>query len=332
VVSVSEPQCQSTDPVLTVDWTGSGDTSGCTFTWSINWDNGGAAQQITVSGEPQSGDYFFAAHTYHDAGTYSVTASDVSVTGGCTIDPGDYTFTLEADTSPTSLWGFDTSGIRTAGQAASYLNAVSSHLGTPYLAGQYLEYWKPSHEVLTEGIVSALHASSVRILVISSPKPPTGQQQGMLITVSRAARDAAVALSSATSLNMPKEVAIFRDVEQGWQISASYIETWDALITAAGYVPGFYENPLGSGRLDFSTAYCAASAAVPSVARGTVLFSSQPQDTGSALSSSRPAWDPDEPSCSNTTIAWQYHIDYKVTSGKKIDLDEVLPTYTQYLW
>jgi Domain of unknown function (DUF1906) len=334
VVSVSAPRCQSPDPDLTVDVGNTGDTSGCTFTFSINWDDGSAAQQVTVAGQPQSGEYLLADHMYHAAQThtYSVTATSVSVTGNCTSGPGSYTFTLEVGSSPTSLWGFDTSGIRTTAQATSYLNTVTTQLGTPQVTGQYLEYWKPSHEVLTAGIVTALHTSSVRILLVSSPKPPPGQRPGMLTAVSRATRDADVALAGTSALNVPRGVAIFRDVEQGWQISAPYIETWDALIAAAGYVPGFYENPLGSGRLDFSTAYCAASAAVPSVAVDTLLFSSQPQNTESALSASQPAWDPDEPACSNTTIAWQYYIDYGLSRGKTIDLDEVLPQYTRYLW
>jgi hypothetical protein len=334
VVSINASQCQSTDPDLTIDWTSTGDTSGCTFTWSINWDDQSPVQQVTVSGQPESGQYHLADHTYHatQTQTYAVATSPDAVTGNCTSGAGSFTFTLEVGGSPASLWGFDTSQIRTAAQATSYLNAITGKLGAPQVAGQYLEYWQPSHEVLTTGIVTALHASGVRILLVSSPKPPAGQRSGVLSAVSRAGRDADVALASASSLNVPKGVAIFRDVEQGWQISAAYIETWDARITAAGYVPGFYENPLGSGRLDFSTAYCAASAAVPSVAADTLLFSSERQNTESALPGSRPAWDPEEPSCGNTTIAWQYYVPYGLGGRKSIDLDEVLPQYARYLW
>jgi GH24 family phage-related lysozyme (muramidase) len=97
VASVSTPDCTSTDPLLTIDWVGSGDTAGCTFTWSIDWGDKSVAQQVTVGGQPQSGDYFLASHTYHAARTttFSVAASDVSATGGCSISPGAYKFTFD---------------------------------------------------------------------------------------------------------------------------------------------------------------------------------------------------------------------------------------------
>ena len=55
VVSVDADQCESTNPNLTIDITDTGDTSGCTFTFSINWGDGSPAQQATANGEPQSG-------------------------------------------------------------------------------------------------------------------------------------------------------------------------------------------------------------------------------------------------------------------------------------
>jgi lysophospholipase L1-like esterase len=101
VVSLNAPQCHSTAPDLTVDWVSAGGTSGCSFTWSINWGDGSAAQQVTVDGQQEAGEYFLADHTYQatQPRTYSITASDVSVTGGCTISPGSYTFT-KATTAP----------------------------------------------------------------------------------------------------------------------------------------------------------------------------------------------------------------------------------------
>ena len=91
VVSLNAPQCQSTAPDLTVDWVSAGDTSGCTFTWSINWGDRSAAQQVTVDGQQEAGEYFLADHTYQATHrqTYSITTSDVSVTGRagiCVLD------------------------------------------------------------------------------------------------------------------------------------------------------------------------------------------------------------------------------------------------------
>jgi hypothetical protein len=96
VVSINAPKCQSTDPDLTVDVVNTGDTSACTFTWSMDWGDGSPAQQVTFDGAPQSGEYFLADHTYNavQTQTYSITATPVSVTGGCIINSGNYTFTL----------------------------------------------------------------------------------------------------------------------------------------------------------------------------------------------------------------------------------------------
>ncbi len=109
VVSINAPTCQSTNPRLTVDVVNNGDTSACTFTYSIDWGDGSAAQQVTFDGKPQSGEYFLAAHTYHATQThsYSITASPVSVTGNCTSGSGSYTFTLDvggtAPAAPSNL-------------------------------------------------------------------------------------------------------------------------------------------------------------------------------------------------------------------------------------
>lgn len=101
VVSVDADECESTDPDLTVDVSNTGDTSACTFTFSVNWGDGSPAQQATFNGAPQSGDYFLADHTYHAAQTqtYNVTATSVSVTGDCTSGDGEYAFTLDVATA-----------------------------------------------------------------------------------------------------------------------------------------------------------------------------------------------------------------------------------------
>jgi hypothetical protein len=96
VVSIGAPKCQSTDPGLRIDWTSNGDTSGCGFTWSIDWDDGTKPQRATVSGESESGTYPLAGHAYGSVAsrTFHITTSPVSVTGDCTSGSGAETFTL----------------------------------------------------------------------------------------------------------------------------------------------------------------------------------------------------------------------------------------------
>lgn len=102
VVSVDAPTCESTDPTLTADWVDTGDTSTCTFTWTINWGDGSAPQTVSVVGEPTSGSYFAANHTYSASKTttYAVSVVAVSVAGPCTIGGGSETFTLDIPTAP----------------------------------------------------------------------------------------------------------------------------------------------------------------------------------------------------------------------------------------
>jgi Neprosin len=88
--------CRSTDPNVKIYWDDSGDTSGCTFTWSIDWGDKIKAQTVTVNGQSASGIYFLADHTYQapSTTTYTITVTAESVTGGCTISGGSATFTL----------------------------------------------------------------------------------------------------------------------------------------------------------------------------------------------------------------------------------------------
>lgn len=97
VVSSDAPTCESTDPDLTIDVSNSGDTTSCTFTYSIDWGDGSPAQTATNDGEPASGDYYLADHTYQtgQTQTYSPAVTLVSITGGCTSGSWSYTFTLD---------------------------------------------------------------------------------------------------------------------------------------------------------------------------------------------------------------------------------------------
>jgi hypothetical protein len=96
VVSVSAPDCQSTDPALTVDAVFGSNSTACTFDYSVDWGDGTTVQQVTFKGLA-SGQTSVANHTYHETGqTYTVTASVVQITGGCTPVTGNYKFTLES--------------------------------------------------------------------------------------------------------------------------------------------------------------------------------------------------------------------------------------------
>jgi hypothetical protein len=92
-VSLNSPTCTSSNPVLTVDGVFTGNATGCVFTWTFSWGDG-ATQSVQFAGRSTSGVYFLASHSYSSAqpATYAVTAAAQSVSGGCTILSGAYSF------------------------------------------------------------------------------------------------------------------------------------------------------------------------------------------------------------------------------------------------
>ena len=89
--------CESTYPVLLVYFVNLSDTAGCTFTWTVNWDDGSKPQSFTRYGQSAVGSYLLASHDYQQPSKtmfYSVTSTPERATGGCTITPGTNTFVL----------------------------------------------------------------------------------------------------------------------------------------------------------------------------------------------------------------------------------------------
>ena len=106
-VSLNSPTCTSSNPELTVDGVFTGNATGCLFTWTFSWGDG-ATQTVQFGGRSTSGVYFLASHSYSSARpvTYAVTAAAQSVSGGCTILSGAYSFAyVPFSVSTTSLPG-----------------------------------------------------------------------------------------------------------------------------------------------------------------------------------------------------------------------------------
>jgi len=82
--------------------TNNGDTSACTFTFSIDWGDGSPAEQVTENGQSESGDFYLADYTYQatETTTYTVTLTPVSLTGDCTSYSASFTFTLDVESAP----------------------------------------------------------------------------------------------------------------------------------------------------------------------------------------------------------------------------------------
>lgn len=93
----NSPVCESSDPVLVVDSTNTGDTKACTFTWKMYWDDG-STETVTRDGADGPRFIFKAVHLYREpreTTRYIVRWRAESVTGGCEIGSGENDFILD---------------------------------------------------------------------------------------------------------------------------------------------------------------------------------------------------------------------------------------------
>jgi hypothetical protein len=85
--------CQSTDPSVTLNIDYAGNTSGCTFTWGVEWGDGATSPNLVVT-NPPDGYVLLAQHTYTAPGTYAITVLAGEVDGSCTSNDFAVQFTL----------------------------------------------------------------------------------------------------------------------------------------------------------------------------------------------------------------------------------------------
>jgi hypothetical protein len=215
-------------------------------------------------------------------------------------------------TSGGAWWGIDTvDNVETGNVIAQ----TTSELGAPQFVGRYLIY---SSEI-SGAEAKYIHKQGLSILLIDDPNR----------AFTSGTTDARQALAQATSLGVPHGVAIFRDVETTDPITSTYIAAYVAAFVGSGYVPGFYENPINGS---FSGAYCALTAAA---VRGALLYSSEPEHTGSnPRRSARPHFGPNVPGCANRTAAWQYLERGLFPTGTwpNVDVDELPARFAKDLW
>jgi hypothetical protein len=212
-------------------------------------------------------------------------------------------------------WGIDTvSNVQTGNIIAQ----TTSELGAPQFVGRYLIY----SSQLSGAEARYIHQHGLSILLIDDPNR----------AFTSGSTDAHQALAQASSLGVPPGVALFRDVETSDPITSTYIAAYVAAFTGSGYVPGFYENPINGS---FSGAYCSLVSSDPAAVRGALLYSSEPEHTGSnPRRSARPHFGPNVPGCANHTAAWQYLERGLFPAGTwpNVDVDELPARFAKDLW
>lgn len=214
-----------------------------------------------------------------------------------------------------ALWGIDTTDDV---QTANTISLTTSELGAPQFIGRYLVYGSR----LSAGEAQYIHNKGLPILLIDDPNH----------VFTSGTVDAQNALGQAALLGVPHGVAIFRDVETNDPITATYIAAYFAAFHGSGYIAGFYENAING---PFAAAYCSAVTANPAIAKGSVLYSSEPEHTGSnPQRATKPAFKPNVPGCANRTASWQYLERGLFPTGTwpNVDVDELARSFTRMLW
>jgi CHAP domain/Fibronectin type III domain len=90
--------CESTDPTVSYTDNAYGNTSGCTFVFSITWGDGGATTETVT--DPTDGPHLLATHTYAGPGVYTITVTVQVTAGNCTGTNSVHTFTLANAATP----------------------------------------------------------------------------------------------------------------------------------------------------------------------------------------------------------------------------------------
>jgi hypothetical protein len=212
-------------------------------------------------------------------------------------------------------WGIDTVDNV---QSSNDIAQTRTDLGAPQFIGRYLIY---SSE-LSSSEAHYIHQQGLSILLIDDPNR----------AFTSGSTDAHQAIAQATSLGVPHGVAIFRDVETSDPVSSTYIASYVAAFAGSGYVAAFYENPINGS---FAGAYCSLVTSDPAAVRGVLLYSSEPEHTGSdPRRAAHPRFGPNVPGCVNHTAAWQYLERGLFPAGTwpNVDVDELPSRYSPVLW
>lgn len=208
--------------------------------------------------------------------------------------------------SGTTLWGVDTASTLNT----SFLNSIINTYGKPAFIGKYLN--ASAFTPLSASEAAFIHSHGIHILVIES-------DFGNDTTLSNGVSRANQAISKAHSLGIPKGTAIFSDIEAKSSVDAGWIEGWYNTISAAGYVPGYYNNPYAESS-HFDSAFCSAVSSNGNIASRGILFSAEP-DTGRTSAAHAPAFAPAYPFCNGHAtgrpLVWQYGL----AGGNSVNVD-----------
>lgn len=189
------------------------------------------------------------------------------------------------------VWGVDSA--RKVDQVL--LSCVLQNFGTPKFWGRYLTDISNVSRGLTKMEISFLKSYHIKVLPIYNVFDQAIGREKAVTAVRNA-------VFHARRLGIPKETAIFANVESFFSVDSEWLSGWTETMVSAGYRPGFYHDPLNGS---FPAAYCEAVKKNPQTAVQSILWSAEPQ-TGVSTERKAPKFQPALPNCKANTWIWQY--------------------------
>ena len=125
-------------------------------------------------------------------------------------------------------------GVDSVGSANRLLSTVVNALKKPEFWGRYLTGFP-----FNAGEAKFLAANGIKLLPVYQA---TTAHSSSLRTTQQGQSDAHAAMSAATGLGVPKGkgIALYADIERGYQVQTPWLAAWTETVQAGGFVPAVY--------------------------------------------------------------------------------------------
>ncbi|MFZ3589472.1 glycoside hydrolase domain-containing protein [Bacillus sp. DJP31] len=189
------------------------------------------------------------------------------------------------------VWGVDSA----AKVTETIYSCVVSNYGSPKYWGRYLADVPNVSDGLTKEEISFIRSKGMKVLPIYNVfSEAVGYDKGQI-----AARNA---VYHAKRLGIPKDIALFANVENFFTVDSDWIRGWAESLLPTGYRSGIYHDPVKG---NFQDAYCKAVQENNQVAVQTILWSAEPE-IGVTKERTAPKYNPVSPECQSNVWLWQY--------------------------
>lgn len=212
------------------------------------------------------------------------------------------------------IWGIDSASSANEQQ----YRCVAENFGEPKVWGRYLGDLEGASVGLSVKEAEYLHANDIKILLIyNHVTDARGHKSGF--------SHAEKAASLADELGVPKEKAIFVDIEPDYPVDSDFIKGWMEGMENSGYHAGIYG--VFSEEQDLYHVFKEMVESDEKLESKMIVWTAHPQ-TGISTQANAPEYKPEAPDGANV-LGWQYGIDAKSCN---IDTNLFKGEIIDYLW